>query len=234
MIPDLLNFVDSVAFGKSSKSKGKGKEVVSAFDSEDDDMDGLLDMEDDEGSMMSFGSGQEDTAEEEDDFISDDGDVDEEDDLDDSMEEDDDLAQFLTEDEDDESEDEELRRNTAENARTANSESETTAVDVPAPAPVAAAPTTGKYVPPSLRKLQQQATAEVAPSSNVSAAATKTTEQQPKTEQQIKLERKTQGLLNKLSEANIESILAEVEGLYREWSRNGKCCTLRTDHCSRR
>jgi nucleolar MIF4G domain-containing protein 1 len=234
MIPDLLNFADSVAFGKSSKSKGKGKgkEVVSAFDSEDDDMDGLLDMEDDEGSMMSFGSGQEDMAEGEDDFISDDGDVNEEDDLDDSMEEDDDLAQFLTEDEDEESEDDELRRNTEENARTANSEPGTKAVDAPAPAPVSPAPTTGKYVPPSLRKLQQQATAEASPSSDISATAIKTMEQQPKTEQQIKLERKTQGLLNKLSEANIESILAEVEGLYREWSRNGKCCMISTEICS--
>lgn len=223
-----------MAFGKSSNSKGKGREAVSAFDSEDEDMDGLLDMEDDEGSMMSFGSGQEDMEEEEDDLISDDEDVDEGDDLDGSMEEDDDLAQFFTEDEDEESEDEELKRNTEENARTANSEPETKAVDAPAAAPVATAPTTGKYVPPSLRKLQQQATAEVAPSSDIPAAATKTTEQRPKTEQQIKLERKTQGLLNKLSEANIESILAEVEGLYREWSRNGKCCTLRTDLCSRR
>jgi nucleolar MIF4G domain-containing protein 1 len=179
--------------------------------------------------MMSFRSGQEDMAEEEDDFISDDGDVDEEDDLDDSMEEDDDLAQFLTEDEDEESEDDELRRNTEENARTANSEPETKAVDAPAPAPVSPAPTTGKYVPPSLRKLQQQATAEASLSSDISATAIKTMEQQPKTEQQIKLERKTQGLLNKLSEANIESILAEVEGLYREWSRNGKCCMISTE-----
>lgn len=34
------------------------------------------------------------------------------------------------------------------------------------------------------------------------------------------------GLLNKLSEANIESIIAEVEGLYREWSRNEVTTTV--------
>lgn len=59
--------------------------------------------------------------------------------------------------------------------------------------------TAGKYVPPHLR-------------------GTATT----KTEQQIRLQRALQGLLNKLSESNLESILMEIEKCYSNYPRHGK------------
>ena len=189
-------------------------------------MEGFSDMDsqDDEGSMMSLGSDEDDTQGEEDDMMAEGEDEGDENDLDGSMgsDEDDDLAQFWTEGEDEETEDEELKRNTEQNARLPdkNSATETPTV-LPSPAPAALASSTGRYVPPSLRRLQQQAAAESSTTGETTTLPAKSTEQQPKSEQQIKLERKTQGLLNKLSEANIESIIAEVEGLYREWSRNG-------------
>ena len=175
--------------------------------------------------MMSLGSDEDDTQGEEDDMMTEGEDEEDEDDLDGSIgsgDEDDDLAQFWTEGEDEETEDEELKRNTEQNARLPDTKSATeTPTVLPSPAPAALASSTGRYVPPSLRRLQQQAAAESSTSGETTTLPAKSTEQQPKSEQQIKLERKTQGLLNKLSEANIESIIAEVEGLYREWSRNG-------------
>ncbi|KAG5458754.1 MAG: armadillo-type protein [Olpidium bornovanus] len=54
-----------------------------------------------------------------------------------------------------------------------------------------------KYVPPHLRK----------------APATKS-------EQQVRLHRQVQGLINRLSQSNIESIFVDVEKLYRENARN--------------
>ena len=185
-------------------------------------MDGLSDLGSDED-MMDLGSEGESmdtdggyaSFEEEDE--DDEGVHDSQDDL---GSEDDDLAQFFSEGEGDSEEDEELRRNTESNARTIQ-------VEQPVPTLVAApVPSTGKYVPPSLRKLQQAATdpsqSAVAGPSTPSQTGVKPVEPLQKTEQQIKLERKIQGLLNKLSEANIESILGDVEALYREWSRNGE------------
>ncbi|KAJ9099690.1 hypothetical protein QFC20_005622 [Naganishia adeliensis] len=73
-----------------------------------------------------------------------------------------------------------------------------------------AAASTSKYIPPHLRNL-----------------IPKTDEPKvEKTVEQIKLERKLQGLLNKLSEANIESILNEIEALYRDHSRNSVTSTI--------
>jgi nucleolar MIF4G domain-containing protein 1 len=213
---DLLSFADKVARGSSS-SKGKSQQTASAFESEDDAaMDGFSDLEDED--MMSLGSEDEDSEMDEDQ----DSFGDEEELSDDLAEEDDDLASFFTDDEGDDNEsDEELRRNTERNARTANMDIEP--VPEPVPSPVAVpAPPTGKYIPPSLRKLQQAiaAPSEAGPPS--SSSTLKSPEGQQKSEQQVRLERKIQGLLNKLSEANIVSILGDVEALYRESSRNGK------------
>lgn len=69
-------------------------------------------------------------------------------------------------------------------------------------APVAAT-ATGKYVPPSLRK----------------AAASDT-------EELVRLRRRTQGLMNRLTEANLISILGEIEKLYRENPRQHVTSTL--------
>jgi nucleolar MIF4G domain-containing protein 1 len=193
LFADLLNFADEVAYGKTSKSN-KGKEPASAFDSEDEAMDFGSDLEDD---MDEDASGFE-TEEEMDD-----------------LEEEDDLQKFYT-DEDEEA-DPVLKRNTEMNAARPEVESVET---IQTPATTVSAPvSTGKYIPPSLRKAQQAAqpaAEESAPSVAQGDAAL------PKTDAQVKLERKIKGLLNKLSEANIESILADVEGLYRESSRHGE------------
>lgn len=61
------------------------------------------------------------------------------------------------------------------------------------------ATTAGKYIPPHLR---EKATT--------------------KSEQQIRLQRALQGLLNKLSESNLESILMEIEKCYANYPRHGK------------
>ncbi|KAK1925706.1 osmoregulation-related protein [Papiliotrema laurentii] len=68
-----------------------------------------------------------------------------------------------------------------------------------------------KHIPPHLR---------------AAALAEKAAGDEKKAEERRKLERKTQGLLNKLSEANIESILAEIENLYRDYSRNDMTTAL--------
>ncbi|WWC66159.1 uncharacterized protein I206_100060 [Kwoniella pini CBS 10737] len=68
-----------------------------------------------------------------------------------------------------------------------------------------------KYIPPHLRAAQLEENARG---------------NKEKAEERIKLERKAQGLLNKLSEANLESILGEIEGLYRGYSRNDVSTTL--------
>ncbi|KAG8700061.1 suppressor of glycerol defect [Ceratobasidium sp. 394] len=63
---------------------------------------------------------------------------------------------------------------------------------------------TGAYVPPHLRQ-------------KVASSDTTATTQTP---EQIKLTRQLKGLLNRLSEQNIEGIVAEVEALYRSNPRN--------------
>ncbi|WVQ76970.1 hypothetical protein IAR50_006649 [Cryptococcus sp. DSM 104548] len=68
-----------------------------------------------------------------------------------------------------------------------------------------------KYVPPHLRAAQ---------------LAEKAKGDKAKMEARMKLERKAQGLLNRLSEQNLESILGEIEGLYRDNSRNDTTSTL--------
>ncbi|BEI81480.1 hypothetical protein CcaverHIS002_0206400 [Cutaneotrichosporon cavernicola] len=74
-----------------------------------------------------------------------------------------------------------------------------------------AVPAPGRYVPPHLRAAML---AEKAAGDGARAA------------ERAKLERKAQGLLNKLSEVNIESILTEVEKLFGEYSRNDVTATL--------
>ncbi|ODN78032.1 hypothetical protein L202_05115 [Cryptococcus amylolentus CBS 6039] len=72
-------------------------------------------------------------------------------------------------------------------------------------------PAPTKYIPPHLRAAQ---------------LAEKAKGDKAKIEARLKLERKAQGLLNKLSEQNLESILGEIEGLYRDNSRNDTTTTL--------
>ncbi|KAK9766956.1 suppressor of glycerol defect, variant 2 [Basidiobolus ranarum] len=62
-----------------------------------------------------------------------------------------------------------------------------------------------KYIPPHLRNLQKDA---------------------GKSEQQIRLQRQLQGLINKLSETNMEAILSDIEEIYRKYSRNDVTTTI--------
>ncbi|KAJ5692419.1 hypothetical protein N7462_001842 [Penicillium macrosclerotiorum] len=72
-----------------------------------------------------------------------------------------------------------------------------------APVPKQDTTATQKYIPPSLRALSD-----------------------PETESLTRLRRQAQGHLNKLSEANLVSILAEFEKLYRDYPRQNVTSTL--------
>ncbi|KAG0248832.1 suppressor of glycerol defect [Mortierella polycephala] len=74
----------------------------------------------------------------------------------------------------------------------------------------------GKYVPPHLRAAAAAAAAAAA--ENGAAALAKAIPRQ-NTEELLRLRRQLQGLLNKLSESNIESILMDIEALYRKYPR---------------
>ncbi|ORY29367.1 hypothetical protein BCR39DRAFT_532516 [Naematelia encephala] len=69
-------------------------------------------------------------------------------------------------------------------------------------------------------------TAYVPPHLRAAELADKAKGDKVKEQDRIRLERRAQGLLNKLSEANLESILGEIEGLYRDHSRNDVTTTL--------
>ncbi|KAI5449654.1 suppressor of glycerol defect [Naganishia albida] len=127
-------------------------------------------------------------------------------------EQDDQLDDFNTTDEDSEDDMAELTRaNTARNAIPQEPKPETPRDPIPTSTPSAATPVAAsKYVPPHLRNL----------------IPTMDAPKVEKSVEQIKLERKLQGLLNKLSEANIESILNEIEALYRDHSRNSVTSTI--------
>ncbi|EPQ27963.1 uncharacterized protein PFL1_04290 [Pseudozyma flocculosa PF-1] len=78
-------------------------------------------------------------------------------------------------------------------------------------APALPAPTAGRYIPPALRaKMAAEAAAAAAPGS--APAPEDSIEQQ-------KLRRQAKGLLNRLGDANIDSIVTEFEALYRSHSR---------------
>ncbi|EJD49082.1 hypothetical protein AURDEDRAFT_85439 [Auricularia subglabra TFB-10046 SS5] len=77
------------------------------------------------------------------------------------------------------------------------------------PKPSAAAESQGRYIPPALRKQQQLA--ESAPSEGA-----------------LKLQRQLKGLLNRMSEQNIASVLADFEEAYRKHRRHDVTSTLTT------
>lgn len=70
-------------------------------------------------------------------------------------------------------------------------------------APVAATATSGKYIPPSLRKASSSDSEDL-----------------------VRLRRQTQGLVNRLTEANLISLLGEIEKLYRVNPRQHMTSTL--------
>ncbi|KAF9358184.1 suppressor of glycerol defect [Mortierella sp. AD094] len=176
-------------------------EGVDPEDLEDSEMEGedeydMMMGSDDEEGMESFDEELEGVGSESED--DDDEDDDEDDDGDDGSDDDEDGLGDLEDmdsegvsDEDDEEEKEELV------------------------AKATAAAQTGKYLPPHLRAAA--AAAAAAEEGGASALAKAIPRQN--TEELLRLRRQLQGLLNKLSESNIESILMDVEALYRKYPR---------------
>ncbi|WVF70452.1 hypothetical protein IAT40_005242 [Kwoniella sp. CBS 6097] len=214
-LDDILDFADDIGPG------GKGlKGVDKGFNSDDDDMYNLDDSEDEdeEEELVEDVDEDEDGSEvsEEDEpwggIESDGGESgSEEEGGDGDNEHDGDLAEDqeidLDEGSDGESSAKEANENnllskpTTSNGSTLHAESGSSA-DTPAPT---------KYVPPHLRAAQLEEKARGS---------------KEKVEERMRLERKAQGLLNKLSEANLETILGEIESLYRGHSRNDVSTTL--------
>ncbi|KAF9966485.1 suppressor of glycerol defect [Mortierella alpina] len=83
----------------------------------------------------------------------------------------------------------------------------------------APAPQTGKYLPPHLRAAAAAAAAAATGAAESGASALAKAIPRQNTEELLRLRRQLQGLLNKLSESNIESILMDVEALYRKYPR---------------
>ncbi|KAJ9092107.1 hypothetical protein QFC21_006973 [Naganishia friedmannii] len=217
------------------KGKGKGgKGGVGEEDGlEDDGLDELLSFAD---TIVPFGDDAEDDEEElldgEDEEQMEEMEMDDVFSEDDEAQEDEELEAFYTSDSDnaDDMDDQDstaalTRANTNVNATT--SSTQTALLPRQASPPIQPTSTTttrtqsseiekGKYVPPHMRAL-------IASSTEVENGTAKKVE---KTEEQVKLERRMQGLLNKLSEANIESIVGEVEALYRDHSRNSVTSTV--------
>ncbi|CAO3615188.1 unnamed protein product [Cunninghamella blakesleeana] len=123
--------------------------------------------------------------------------MDEELDMSDSNDDEEEEEEEDEDDEDDEDEDIEYFENEKGKNVEINKEAEST-LESKSEVPSTASTTTAtKYIPPHLRK----------------KATTKS-------EQQLRLQKQLQGLLNKLSESNMESILLDIEKLYSEYPRN--------------
>lgn len=142
--------------------------------------------------------------------ISEDESDDDEDMLDDSEENDDDEASDMSLDESDLEDDDEEGSNIEDDFEGFGSGDDEETASKPkvrenpyvAPVETSAAPS-GKYIPPSLRK----------PSSSDS-------------EDLVRLRRQTQGLVNRLTEANLISLLGDIERLYRTNPRQHMTSTL--------
>ncbi|KAK8866155.1 hypothetical protein IAR55_001306 [Kwoniella newhampshirensis] len=202
------------------KEKGKGKEV------DDDGLDELLDFADvigPGGEGLKGKSGEEESEEDEDILDSEDesmeGDLSDEQDLDDDESEDDSESdgsdgegELHSYDDEDMVEENRDRENVDQDGKNDdnNNDEDRSAVILNLTAEAIAST---KYVPPHLRAAQLEERARG---------------NKAKTEERIRLERKAQGLLNKLSEANLETILAEFENLYRDHSRNDVSTALTT------
>ncbi|KAF9919027.1 suppressor of glycerol defect [Linnemannia zychae] len=132
---------------------------------------------------------------------------------------DEELEGFDSEDEGDESEDEqlldELESESVDDEIDESSESGTEGTQENEAPKAKSEPVaqTGKYLPPHLR-----AAAAAAEASGGAAALAKAIPRK-NTEELLRLRRQLQGLLNKLSESNIEAILMDIEALYRKYPR---------------
>ncbi|KAF9414064.1 suppressor of glycerol defect [Podila epigama] len=183
-------------------------EELEGVDSEDEDED-----EDDESGEDSFdeeleGVDPEDMEDSEDDM---------EDDDEEGMESfDEELEGMGSEDESDEDENEDEDEDGDDDEDEDDGEEELEKKTMPEDQEKSKTPAIqpGKYVPPHLRAA---AAAAAAAESGASALAKAIPRQN--TEELQRLRRQMQGLLNKLSESNIESILMDIEGLYRKYPR---------------
>ncbi|KAJ9102045.1 hypothetical protein QFC19_004973 [Naganishia cerealis] len=236
------------------KGKGKGKAGAGGDDDlEDDGLDDLLNFAD---TIVPFGEADDEDGDEAGDGLEEDEeDLEMDDDVSasehDDEEEEEPLDAFYTSDSDNEGD--EASATTAALTKT-NTNRNASLLDAPTPnapafpetavppstinlresTPASAGQEAGKYVPPHVRAL-------------LAAAAPENAGKVEKTQEQVKLERRMQGLLNKsvtrpgpprsassstprggiqLSEANIESIVNEVEALYRDHSRNSVTSTI--------
>ncbi|KAG0285157.1 suppressor of glycerol defect [Linnemannia gamsii] len=184
-----------------------GSDEEDGFGSFDDELEGVdpedmddSELDDDEEMMLGMDSDEEgvESFDEELEGVGSDDDEDEDDeDLEGFDDED---SEIGSEDVDDESEDGE------DDEESEQGESGSQAKAAPAVQ-------TGKYVPPHLR-----AAAAVAEASGNASALAKAIPRQ-NTEELLRLRRQLQGLLNKLSESNIEAILMDIEALYRKYPR---------------
>ncbi|KAF9205931.1 suppressor of glycerol defect [Haplosporangium sp. Z 27] len=220
----------SLSSSKTSSSKKRNVQEVESDEDEsqeDDDMDGSEDEEDidsfdeelegvdpedlddsemedgDEYDMM--GANSDEDMESFDEELEGVGSDDEDDDDDDDDEDNNDVNGFEEMDSEYASEDDE-----DENG---DKEDEESAKEIEAKSTSAAQ--TGKYLPPHLRAAA--AAAAAAEEGGASALAKAIPRQN--TEELLRLRRQLQGMLNKLSESNIESILMDIEALYRKYPR---------------
>ncbi|KAF9306272.1 suppressor of glycerol defect [Mortierella antarctica] len=181
-------------------------EDESGEDSFDEELEGVdpEDMEDSEEDMEDFeemeGSDEEDmeSFDEELEGLGSDDESDEDEDDDEDMENMEDM--------------EDMSNSGSDEASDSDDDAESDEQEVKAP--VSAPAQTGKYLPPHLRAA---AAAAAAADSGASALAKAIPRQN--TEELQRLRRQLQGLLNKLSESNIESILLDIEALYRKYPR---------------
>ncbi|KAG0287627.1 suppressor of glycerol defect [Linnemannia gamsii] len=193
---------DEDDLGGSDDEDGFGSfdEELEGVDPEDMDDSELDDEEDGDEMMMGMDSDEEgmESFDEELEGVGSDDDEDEDD-------EDEDLEGF----DDDESE-------IGSEAVSDNDDEESEQEDAGSKAKATAAVQTGKYLPPHLRAAA--AAAAAAEASGGASALAKAIPRQ-NTEELLRLRRQLQGLLNKLSESNIEAILMDIEALYRKYPR---------------
>ncbi|KAI8605574.1 hypothetical protein EDD21DRAFT_316239 [Dissophora ornata] len=207
----------------STGKKRTAREVESEEDDEDSEDDDLIESED-EGDMDSFDEELEGVDPDD----MDDSELEDEDEDDDNDEEmmmesdeedmesfDEELEGVGSESDDDGDEDEEdMEDYDSDGEAEEDQESEDEAREAVSKA--ASAVQAGKYLPPHLR-----AAAAAAAAAATEGGASELAKAIPRqnTEELMRLRRQLQGLLNKLSESNIESILMDIEGLYRKYPR---------------
>ncbi|KAI9330182.1 hypothetical protein BDR26DRAFT_1011420 [Obelidium mucronatum] len=189
-------------------SKNKKQQKVDSDEGEEmEDEDNEMDVDDDDDDNFGLGKASDDDSDSEGDFdfgseaeVSDiemnheNDDDDDEDDEDDNDDEEDNSVDDANDSEDGDSENDE---DTGRNAPKAKATKKKSTTEEKEQSPIAAPVSAGKYIPPRLRVQTEN-----------------------KSEQYMRLKRQIQGLLNRLSDSNIESIITGLEECYRNNSRH--------------